>query len=214
MMDGLGQSPPPASLERCRRILLLCGSRMPEALHNFQRLISGLMQMPSPVPLAVLAALGSTPQQHELKDLLQALGFRSCPPPSTAIEAAECWVHGPVLLLLGPGRFQQWVAWAEAGVATAGTATEQMVGLGIPALSLPGRGPQFTRGFAARQSRLLGGAVRTCASEEELGRRLAQLLNDPLLRQEMGRMGRQRMGPAGGSEAIAREVVGQLAPER
>ena len=187
---------------------------MPEALNNFRRLISGLLQMPSPVPLAVLAALGSSPHQNELGELLQNLGFRSCPPPSSALEAAECWVNGPVLLLIGPGRFQQWVAWAEAGVATAGTATEQMVGLGIPALSLPGRGPQFTRGFAERQSRLLGGAVRTCESEQELGRRLAQLLNDPLLRQEMGRMGRQRMGPAGGSEAIAREVIGQLAPER
>ena len=214
MMDGLIPSDPPASLERCRRILLLCGSRMPEALNNFRRLISGLLQMPSPVPLAVLAALGSSPHQNELGELLQNLGFRSCPPPSSALEAAECWVNGPVLLLIGPGRFQQWVAWAEAGVATAGTATEQMVGLGIPALSLPGRGPQFTRGFAERQSRLLGGAVRTCESEQELGRHLAQLLNDPLLRQEIGRMGRQRMGPAGGSEAIAREVIGQLAPER
>ena len=214
MMDGLEEAPPPACLERCRRVLLLCGSRMPEALSNFRRLISGLMQMPSPVPLAVLAALGSTPQQHELKDLLTSLGFRNCPPPSNALEAAECWVHGSVLLLLGPGRFQQWVAWAEAGVATAGTATEQMVGLGIPALSLPGRGPQFTHGFAKRQSRLLGGAVRTCKSEAELGRRLGQLLNDPLLQQEMGRVGRQRMGPAGGSEAIAREVIRQLAPDR
>jgi uncharacterized protein (TIGR03492 family) len=214
MMDGLEKTPPPACLERCRRVLLLCGSRMPEALSNFGRLISGLMQMPSPVPLAVLAALGSTPQQHELKDLLTSLGFRNCPPPSNALEAAECWVQGSVLLLLGPGRFQHWVAWAEAGVATAGTATEQMVGLGIPALSLPGRGPQFTRGFAKRQSRLLGGAVRTCKSEAELGRRLGQLLNDPLLQEEMGRVGRQRMGPAGGSEAIAREVILQLAPER
>ena len=187
---------------------------MPEALHNFRRLISGLLQMPSPVPLAVLAALGSTPLQHELKELLQSLGFRNCPPPSSALEATECWVNGPVLLLIGPGRFQRWVAWAEAGVATAGTATEQMVGLGIPALSLPGRGPQFTRGFAERQSRLLGGAVRTCQSEQELGRRLTQLLNDPLLRQEMGRIGRQRMGPAGGSEAIARGVIDQLAPSR
>ena len=214
MMDGLGTSKPPASLERCRRVLLLCGSRIPEALHNFRRLISGLMQMPSPVPLAVLAALGSKPHPSELQELLQSLGFRSCPPPSSALEASACWVRGPLLLLIGPGQFQQWVAWAEAGVATAGTATEQMVGLGIPALSLPGRGPQFTRGFAERQSRLLGGAVRTCESEEELGRRLNQLLNDPLLRQEMGRMGRQRMGPSGGSEVIARAVVTQLAPKR
>jgi len=35
-----------------------------------------------------------------------------------------------------------------------------------------------------------------------------------LLRQEMGRMGRQRMGPSGGSDAIARAVISQLAPER
>mgnify|MGYP006265442117 FL=1 len=88
------------------------------------------------------------------------------------------------------------------------------MGLGIPALSLPGRGPQFTQGFAQRQSRLLGGAVRICNSEEELGRRLDQLLNNPQLQHEMGRVGRQRMGPAGGSDAIAKQVIQQLAPER
>ena len=87
------------------------------------------------------------------------------------------------------------------------------MGLGIPALSLPGRGPQFTHGFATRQSRLLGGAVRTCGSEAELGLALQRLLADPLLRQEMGRVGRQRMGPAGGSDAIAQRVIRQLAPE-
>ena len=32
MMDGFTPGHPPAALERCRRILLLCGSRMPEAL--------------------------------------------------------------------------------------------------------------------------------------------------------------------------------------
>ena len=213
MMDGLGRAPSPTTLERCRRVLLLCGSRMPEALTNFRRLISALIGMPSPVPLAVLAALGTTPSEGELGSLLEELGFRNCPPPSTALQAAQCWVRGPLLLLLGPGQFHRWASWAEAGVATAGTATEQLVGLGIPALSLPGRGPQFTRGFATRQSRLLGGAVRTCESEAELGLALERLLADPVLRQEMGRLGRQRMGPAGGSDAIAQSVIRQLAPE-
>ena len=96
------------------------------------------------------------------------------------------------------------------GIATAGTATEQLVGLGIPALSLPGKGPQFTQGFAKRQSRLLGGAVRPCQSSHELNTRLKQLLEDPSLRLEMGRRGRQRMGPAGGSEAIAKRVLIKL----
>ena len=38
MMDGLSNATAPASLNRCRRILLLCGSRMPEAERNFSRL--------------------------------------------------------------------------------------------------------------------------------------------------------------------------------
>ncbi len=214
MMDGFCRTSAPQSLERCRRILLLCGSRMPEALSNFRRLMSALVQLQSPVPVAVLAAMGSAPAHHELRPLLEELGFRHCPPPSADLGATECWVRGPLLLLLGPGRFGQWASWGEAGVATAGTATEQLVGLGIPALSLPGRGPQFTQGFAQRQSRLLGGAVRICNSEEELGRRLDQLLNNPQLQHEMGRVGRQRMGPAGGSDAIAKQVIQQLAPER
>ena len=56
--------------------------------------------------------------------------------------------------------------------------------------------------------------MRICSSEEELSRRLEQLLNNQGLQQAMGRMGRQRMGPAGGSDAIAQQVIQQLAPER
>jgi len=38
----------------------------------------------------------------------------------------------------------------------AGTATEQFVGLGKPAIAIPGIGPQFTAAFAEAQSRHLG----------------------------------------------------------
>ena len=212
MMDGLMESTPPLALERCRRILLLCGSRMPEALRNFRRLLNCLIRLPSPVPLAVMAALGSTPTESDLVDTLQQLGFRRCPPPSSSLHADQCWVRGPLLLLLGSGRFERWASWAEVGVATAGTATEQLVGLGKPALSLPGPGPQFTRGFASRQSRLLGGAVQVCANEFELSQQLTALLENHARRQELGQRGRQRMGSPGGSEAIARAVIRALAP--
>ena len=212
MMDGLTESAPPIALERCRRILLLCGSRMPEALRNFRRLLTCLIHLPSPVPLAVMAALGSAPTESDLADTLQHLGFRRCPPPSSSLEADQCWVRGPLLLLLGSGRFERWASWAEVGVATAGTATEQLVGLGKPALSLPGPGPQFTRGFASRQSRLLGGAVQACASDSDLSQQLGALLENHAKRQELGQRGRQRMGSSGGSEAIARAVIRALAP--
>jgi uncharacterized protein (TIGR03492 family) len=113
-------------------------------------------------------------------------------------------------VLLGSGCFERWAPWAEVGLATAGTATEQLVGLGIPALSLPGAGPQFKAGFARRQSRLLGGAVVPCHSEAQLAERLTMLLAEPLLRQQLGAIGQRRMGTAGGSEALAALVDQRL----
>jgi uncharacterized protein (TIGR03492 family) len=118
------------------------------------------------------------------------------------------------LLLLGPGCFARWAGWGEVGLATAGTATEQLVGLGVPVLSLPGPGPQFKRGFARRQSRLLGGAVRSCHSPAELALHLQRLLEDPGLRRRLGVIGRSRMGGAGGSDRLAALVDERLLPAR
>ena len=210
MMDGLLRRDPPIALERCRRVLLLCGSRMPEALTNAERLLSSLQKFQSSVPLTLLMATGSQPSLEALEPILRKLGFQACPPPADALDAQACWLKGPQMLLIGCGRFNRWAGWAEVGLATAGTATEQLVGLGIPALSLPGRGPQFTQGFAQRQSRLLGGSVTPCRSAEELRRRLAALLDNGGLRDQLGAIGRQRMGPAGGSAELARLVIERL----
>ncbi|OUE49460.1 MAG: hypothetical protein BTM33_03190 [Synechococcus sp. Lanier] len=117
--------------------------------------------------------------------------------------AQEAWWGPAGLLLLGSGLFATWAPWAQVGVACAGTATEQLVGIGCAVLSLAGPGPQFTLGFAQRQSRLLGGAVRVCRRGPELRRALELLLTTPALQLELGRIGRKRMGPPGGSAAIA-----------
>ena len=45
MMDGLQVQPLPSALDRCRRVLLLCGSRMPEAQRNLQRLVRSAMAL-------------------------------------------------------------------------------------------------------------------------------------------------------------------------
>ena len=141
--DGLSRDPVPAALCRCRRVLLLCGSRMPEALENYRRLLGSLSSMNTAVPLAVLVAVGSQPPLSDLERVLMDQGYRRSLPPSESLEAAACWVSGQRMILIGPGCFERWAGWAEAGLATAGTATEQLVGLGIPAVSLPGPGPQF-----------------------------------------------------------------------
>ena len=207
MMDELRPESLPAAAEGRRRLLLLGGSRMPEALANLRRLLEALALLPGGEPLLLLAPTGSRPSLQEWQPLLRRLGYVPALPPSD-VEAA--WSCGRVLLWIGPGRFAAWAATAEVGLAAAGTATEQLVGLGIPALSLPGAGPQFKAGFAERQSRLLGGAVGVCASPAALAERLALLLRQPGLCARLGAIGRRRMGPAGGSAALAALVQERL----
>jgi uncharacterized protein (TIGR03492 family) len=216
MMDGLEGSPLPVALAAHRRLVLLGGSRMPEALGNLERLLLALDPWARRPPgdrhaagLLVLAPTGSRPSPEDWQPLLQRLGYEPAAiPDGTGAQAA--WCRGSVLLLIGSGGFGRWASWGEVGIAAAGTATEQLVGLGVPCLSLPGPGPQFKLGFAQRQSRLLGGAVGVCRSAAELADRLELLWREPSLRRALGRIGRRRMGPPGGSAALAELVQRHL----
>ena len=222
MMDGFPQGPCPDWLGATRRLLILPGSRHPEALGNGARLLAPLGGS-SPIPgwgakgakpLTLLFPCPSQSGPGIWGAVLKSAGFSQGPlqPEAAAIGAVASWqLEGrPVQVLLGSGCFERWAPWAEVGLATAGTATEQLVGLGIPALSLPGPGPQFKASFARRQSRLLGGAVVPCHSGAQLAERLTLLLAEPLLRQQLGAIGQRRMGAAGGSEALAALVVQRL----
>ena len=91
---------------------------------------------------------------------------------------------------------------ADVGLSNAGTATEQITGLGIPSLSLPGSGPQFTKSFAKRQSRLLGGSVLVCKNKNILLKRLSILLKGKIDRFEQAKIGKNRMGESGASKKI------------
>ena len=217
MMDGLAQQQPPAwlAVDGLGPLLLLPGSRLPEALANSQRLLAALVAFSerwSPRPLTALLASGERPSAQELAPLLAAAGFwaEELSPAAEACGAVACWRHHRLQLLIGPGCFQRWAPWCSAGLATAGTATEQLVGLGIPALSIPGPGPQFQAGFARRQSRLLGGAVLPCRRPAQAAQQLAQLLADPERRRRLGSIGRARMGGAGASERLAALIEQRL----
>ena len=206
MMDGMQTLPLPTGLKSFRRVLLLCGSRVPEARSNFSRLIKATQLIKSKTPIAILVALGSQPSLKEIEGILWRLGYKQSPLSDDSIGAQAYWFKDSCNVFVGSGNFSIWSSWAEIGLATAGTATEQLVGLGIPALSLPGKGPQFTQGFAYRQSRLLGGAVTSCRSLAVLAKGLQKLLNDESLRQEMAMPGPRRMGRSGGSLDLARLI--------
>ena len=202
MMDGFAPAPLPRALAGHRRLVLLGGSRMPEALSNLRRLLEALRLLRSIDAIVVFCPTGARPTGGELEPTLRASGFSPTSLPADC-GAGSAWQRGKQLLLIGAGTFQHWAPWGEVGLATAGTATEQLVGLGVPALSLPGQGPQFQEGFARRQSRLLGGAVRVCPTPQALAAGLAQLLDTPSERHALARIGRRRMGQAGGSARLA-----------
>lgn len=211
MMDGFRTTPLPAALAGRRRLLLLAGSRLPESLHNLQRLLQSCCELPAEPRLVLLLATGGEPEAAAVARLAESFGFEPMPIPAGS-AARQAWKRQGQWLLHGPGQFDTWAPWAELGLATAGTATEQLVGLGIPALSLPGPGPQFKASFAWRQSRLLNGAVTPCTSPQGLRDRTLTLLADAAACRQLGERGRRRMGPAGGSAALARRLNASLLP--
>jgi uncharacterized protein (TIGR03492 family) len=205
MMDGFADSNPPTWLQERRRVLMLPGSRLPEALGNARRLLAAVEAWSTRATTTVLLATGQQPELRTWANLMHERGWRreGLSRAESQVGASACWRRGAIQLLLGPGRFPTWAPWSEVGLATAGTATEQLVGLGIPALSLPGPGPQFKASFARRQSRLLGGAVRPCHTPQELAAQLNLLLGNREHQHRLGKVGQQRMGPSGGSERLA-----------
>ena len=88
------------------------------------------------------------------------------------------WKNKEKYVLLGKNTFNKWANMACVGLSNAGTATEQITGLGVPSISLPGEGPQFTKSFAKRQSRLLGGSVIVCENKKTLLDNLKILINE------------------------------------
>jgi len=105
------------------------------------------------------------------------------------------------------GRFADLLAVSDLVLGLAGTGNEQAVGLGKPVVTFPGRGAQFTKGFAERQKRLLGDSI--CLLERnpvEVAEKVLDILTDPSLQERMGQIGRQRMGVPGGAEKIALRI--------
>jgi uncharacterized protein (TIGR03492 family) len=92
----------------------------------------------------------------------------------------------------------------------AGTATEQFVGLGKPAITIEGSGPQFTPRFARLQGRLLGPSVRVVSRPGEVVAELKDLLQDPERWRAIAENGHRRMGGPGASERIARWILSEL----
>ena len=206
MMDGISKRECPNDFQKYRRLILLCGSRLPEAYQNFKKLLIAIQLIQLSSPIAVFVPLSSSSMRKKIELILIDSGFK--PTYQSAVEhgVSETWEKNSLILFIGFNQFSFWAKWGEVGVANAGTATEQLVGLGIPCISLPGKGHQFNFNFAKRQSRLLGGSVAIAMGYETLAKQVSFLLNSDFDREIIGLRGSKRMGPEGGSRSIALSI--------
>jgi uncharacterized protein (TIGR03492 family) len=100
---------------------------------------------------------------------------------------------------------------ASVALGTAGTANEQAAGLGVPVVSFPTLGPQFTESFAKAQKRLLGDAVYLVEAEPScLASAIRQVNENEKLRDKAARAGRERIGKSGAAKKIARDMFEKL----
>ncbi|MGL4883583.1 MAG: lipid-A-disaccharide synthase-related protein, partial [Waterburya sp.] len=90
------------------------------------------------------------------------------------------------------------------------TATEQFVGLGKPAIIIPGDGPQFTYAFAEAQSRLLGCSIILVESPTQVKSAIAEVINNPQLLEQIALNGKQRLGATGAAKRIAQQLVNKM----
>ena len=208
MMDSLsptGMLPPlieGQTTEDTLTILLLPGSRPPEAYENWSRIVAtfpSLIQTFSDRPLILLGAIAPTLSQAELT--------ASLPHGWNSIDSTQALYQNQNATLLLTDAYTDCLHRARIAIATAGTATEQFVGLGKPAITLPGNGPQFTKAFATVQAKMLGPSIQMIETVNDVGSAIAQLIQDPKRLQLIHQNGKRRMGDPGASERIAAKVL-------
>jgi len=185
-----------------KRIILLVGSRYPEAFKNLDNFLYCLQDFDLSKNLVILLPLSINANVIQIQSYLNKYGFIKQSKVQFFIDEDSVWKKKDQYVVLGKGKFNSWANMAEVGLSNAGTATEQITGLGIPSLSLPGSGPQFTKSFAKRQSRLLGGSVLVCNNKKILLKRLSILLKEKVVRLEQAKIGKKRMGKSGASKKI------------
>ncbi len=187
-------------------LVLLPGSRANEAYENWENLLSAvpdLIATFSNRPLILLAAITPSLSLNRFQSALSSSWVTTTDFSSTY----PTFTRQNVALLLINDAYNDCLHEAEVAIATAGTATEQFVGLGKPAITLPGNGPQFTKAFATVQAKMLGPSVQMVNSPPEIGPAIAKIISDPDRLQLIYQNGKQRMGEPGAGDRIASDLL-------
>ncbi|MEG3436169.1 lipid-A-disaccharide synthase-related protein [Pannus brasiliensis CCIBt3594] len=206
IMDAIAPTGKDLGLDsRVPTIALLPGSRLPEALHNLSLELAICREIAKIQPMQFIAAIVSGITETELEKLARQRGWEYLGEGKLRGDSAIVHCHRDA--------FADILHRCDVAIGMAGTAVEQAVGLGKPVIQIPGRGPQFTYPFAEAQMRLLGESVITVGkkpTEPELfataARKVVEILQDSDRSRICRENGRERVGLAGGSRAIAEKI--------
>jgi uncharacterized protein (TIGR03492 family) len=210
MMDDLPDPiPSPQTLfspHKPLQVLLLPGSRAPEAYANWTLILDALPGVTAAFesqPIQFLTAIAPSLDLHTLSVELNRQGWGA---------AQQGWqLPGTsATLQLSQTQFQDYLLQADCAIALAGTATEQFIGLGKPAIAMPGAGPQYTFRFAEAQSRLLGVSLMLVESPTQVGAALREILRDNAKLHAIAANGVRRMGQPGAAQRIASHLLERL----
>ncbi|QIZ71873.1 lipid-A-disaccharide synthase-related protein [Oxynema aestuarii] len=206
--------------ERSLVVTLLPGSRVPEAYRNWQQIlaaVAGLVEANPRRPQIFLGAIAPDLSLEHLGQELENFGWHkiddrapiavpeSLEPLFSRASSALYQQQSATVLLTCEG-FVECLREGDLALAMAGTATEQFIGLGKPAIAFPGGGPQFTPAFAEAQSRLLGPSLILLDRPDRAAGAIADLLRDPDTLQAIATNGGRRMGEPGAARRIARHL--------
>jgi tetraacyldisaccharide 4'-kinase len=198
----LARSDDPGDAGEGSCIGVLPGSRS-DAYRNAVRLARVIRALAGRVPARGMLSIAPTLEATHFARELAADGWTI--EPAGAQRAFVARADGAVLHGSN-GDLGRLLARATVVVGQAGTANEQAAACGVPVIALDD--PAESGWYRMRQRRLLGDALAIVPGDPHAAAAaIAALLADPARLAAMARAGRERMGPAGGSAAIARAIV-------
>jgi len=194
-------------------VALLPGSRLPEAGTNLQLLLDLAIATTPLFPNGIQFCAAVTPNlclpdptgMIPLQQVAEQQGWE--------YHSTGCLTHPQhqIALRCIYDAFADILHQCDLVVGMAGTAIEQAVGLGKPIIQIPGAGPQFTYTFAEAQMRLLGSSIQTIGTKPATAATIAQAaqaiyrtLEDREYLAQCRINGLERIGGAGGGDAMAR----------
>ena len=230
MMDGLEPTIPrprfysadaeKQELARPFIVTILPGSRPPEAYANWHQIMIAVSAMMAVLTeqefvghtsgtVVFLGAIAPSLHFESIRQILESQGWRPHAEPPIQIPDADAltFKQKNAYFILSQNAYNDCLHLGDMAIAMAGTATEQFVGLGKPAITIPGQGPQFTYAFAEAQSRLLGASVILVEEPVEVASAVRSLLSNPDTLQAIAENGIRRMGKPGASQRIAEYLM-------